>query len=84
MPLTCTVFRNLFFEKEKPLSAGQKQLLLLSDFGEQVALELRESQIIQADVTLEAHRCVGTFRTLENIGMEQDVLTDFSSTEGNE
>ena len=78
LPLSCTVFRNLFFTEAAPLSPGRKQLLLLSDFGQQAALELRGCKILQADVQLLAESCTGTFRTLENIGVEQELSIEIT------
>ena len=76
LPFACTTFRNLFFTEPKPLSAGQRQLLLLSDFGQRAAAELRAGRILQANVACGKDKCTGTFRTLENIGVEQPIVTE--------
>ena len=76
LPLTCTTFRSLLFSSPAPLSESRRQLLLRSDFGEAAALTLRAAEILHADVLPGADRYVGTFRTLENIGAEQPILTE--------
>ena len=76
LPLTCTVFRNVFFTEDRTLSQRQQTLWTLSMFGEQAALTLRASRILHADVQADRKTCAGTFRTIENIGAEQNILME--------
>ena len=76
LPLSCTVFQNVFFTENRTLSARQQTLWMLSKFGEQAALNLRACRILRADVQASRKTCTGTFRTLENIGAEQNILME--------
>lgn len=80
LPISCTVYRNTFFDGKRTLTQAQTRLLALSDFEAYVAQHFFASRLLSQDIHVVQSKsgCTvsGRFQLLENIAVEQEILLE--------